>query len=847
MKRKITCFSKIKLTVLIITALYMPVVVMSAVVVDKAISVNIARRADEISSGNIVIVFSVLIVILATFLVLSLHKRIITEQKLAFEMKKNDIIIGESSCEQFVYYVKNDSITVKGELLQNLTYPSPRDFSSVCLEMISVFPGLEKCVFTIKQSISKVIKTGKKTIVDLPIKLQGKYLWIKIVFVPMAETGNHVSHVIASLFDVTYLHEEFKKNVAFLENIPGGIQMLRLTKPIECEYLGEGFCKMTGYNKEELYEKLQDGNYTNIVFNEDIPKVTAFIDELSKGEIALKCEYRIVRKDGSIITVSDTAETVLSSNGILFCYCVVVDVSEKEREIEEAKNNIKEKERREEILLKEQRLLAAAAKKAYSMIVSANLTQNTYSIIEYENITANKAFPDHGEYDILVETCAGTIPDKEQADVFVNMFSRKALIDAFYEGKTTVSLRHKQVGDDGTIHWNDTSAVFVSDGNEKDIRIVSLVNSADDDQRQVEKLEDALKMTSVYKEAILTTCAGYLEVDFTTGYIVGDILSSDDNNETKNIIIPGISSTMKYDGFVKNLSRRMEPDDSDTFIRLASSSNIIKIYKKGIRYYELPCKIKLEDNMLHDFQYTLFLYIDDRNGDIRGICVLNDVSEQEKNRLDVVHLTEELRESRIKNSISQMHPHFLYNALASIREVMLDDPQYASDLLYDFTTHLRACVRSASNNDLVTFTQELENIKAFVNIEKMRFGEKLKVKYEIDCSDFMIVPLSVQPLVENSIRHGIYERGAIGGTVTISSAQMNDCYIITVQDDGVGFDYEKVKLEAENGSRDSTGLSNLIFRLEKMVSAKVTIHSQIEVGTRIEIKIPIQNNEGNTK
>ena len=102
-------------------------------------------------------------------------------------------------------------------------------------------------------------------------------------------------------------------------------------------------------------------------------------------------------------------------------------------------------------------------------------------------------------------------------------------------------------------------------------------------------------------------------------------------------------------------------------------------------------------------------------------------------------LSEELRASRVKNSIGQMQPHFLYNALGSIREVILDNPQYASDLVYDFTTHLRACIKCMQNSDLIPFEQELTNINAYVNIEKMRFGEKLKIEHDIACDDFMIV------------------------------------------------------------------------------------------------------------
>lgn len=206
--------------------------------------------------------------------------------------------------------------------------------------------------------------------------------------------------------------------------------------------------------------------------------------------------------------------------------------------------------------------------------------------------------------------------------------------------------------------------------------------------------------------------------------------------------------------------------------------------------------------------------------------------------LQIDALRDELRMSEIKNSISQTQPHFLYNALASIREIVLEDPQHASDLIYDFTTYLRASVRSLSGNELVSFGQELENIKAYVNIEKMRFGDKLKIQYNIECVNFKVVPLSIQPIVENAIRHGIFKRGAKGGTLIVSSFEEKNRFVIIVKDDGVGFDFKKISDEIQNGERDSTGLKNLIFRLEKILNAKVIVDSVIGTGTTVTVKIP---------
>lgn len=225
-----------------------------------------------------------------------------------------------------------------------------------------------------------------------------------------------------------------------------------------------------------------------------------------------------------------------------------------------------------------------------------------------------------------------------------------------------------------------------------------------------------------------------------------------------------------------------------------------------------------------------------------GYAVVTDISKyqeaQKTSQKELEDLKIQLNESRLKVSTGQMQPHFLYNALASIREVVLDDPQYGADLIYDFTTHLRACIKSMSSDEYIPFEQEIANVKAYVNIEKMRFGDKLQVKYNILESDFSIIPLSIQPLVENAIRHGIYERGDRGGLVEVSTYRDGDSVVIKVQDDGVGFDVAAIKKEVEEQQRDSTGLYNLVFRFEKIMDAEVRVESCIGEGAKITVRIP---------
>gem|GEM_PF-948652 len=277
--------------------------------------------------------------------------------------------------------------------------------------------------------------------------------------------------------------------------------------------------------------------------------------------------------------------------------------------------------------------------------------------------------------------------------------------------------------------------------------------------------------------------------------------------------------------------------------RMIDETAVEAIQKRLSESEQFFVRYRLKENSSGQVHYEMHIVdcsieAEEHKAAIGFRCLDAAIAEEDKHRQEVEELENRLRTAQLKNSMSQMQPHFLYNALASIREIVLDDPQYASDLLFDFSTHLRACIRAMSHNDLVPFKQELENINAYVNIEKMRFGEKLRTRFEIADKEFSIVPLSIQPLVENAIRHGIYERGAKGGTVTVATEQTEKYHEIRVSDDGVGFDYEQICLEVQEKKRDSTGLTNLIFRLKKIMNAEVNVNSTQGIGTVVTVRIP---------
>jgi len=193
----------------------------------------------------------------------------------------------------------------------------------------------------------------------------------------------------------------------------------------------------------------------------------------------------------------------------------------------------------------------------------------------------------------------------------------------------------------------------------------------------------------------------------------------------------------------------------------------------------------------------------------------------------------ELAESRIDIMLSQINPHFLYNALTSIRQLCELDPAAAKDSIRDFAFFLRANMDSLTNKSPIPFTQELEHIKHYLRLEQQRFRERLEVVYDIKSEDFSVPPLSVQPITENAVRHGIFKKTE-GGIVTIRSEETNDAYVITITDNGIGFD-EKALLDE---GKSHVGIANVRSRLHLMSNGALSVESMIDKGTTATITIP---------
>ena len=199
--------------------------------------------------------------------------------------------------------------------------------------------------------------------------------------------------------------------------------------------------------------------------------------------------------------------------------------------------------------------------------------------------------------------------------------------------------------------------------------------------------------------------------------------------------------------------------------------------------------------------------------------------EKEKITLDA-----ELAQSRISTLMSQISPHFIYNTLGSIEQLCELDPPKAAKLVHDFSKYLRGNFSELDTPKLIRVSKELEHTEYYISIEKVRFPD-IEYTTEMACHDFSIPALTIQPIVENAIKHGILKREN-GGAVNVRIYETETSYCVSVQDNGVGFDV--TELEEKN----RVGLRNIKSRLDAMCGGILHIESIIGVGTKITVEIP---------
>jgi len=190
---------------------------------------------------------------------------------------------------------------------------------------------------------------------------------------------------------------------------------------------------------------------------------------------------------------------------------------------------------------------------------------------------------------------------------------------------------------------------------------------------------------------------------------------------------------------------------------------------------------------------------------------------------------------RIQIMLSQIQPHFLYNTLSVIQDLCHSDPARAEIATVAFSQYLRGNMDSLLSETTIPFEDEWKHTRGYLDLEQMRFEGKLKVRYDIGCTSFDLPPLSLQPIVENAVNHGVRANPDGAGIVTIATREYPDRYEITVTDTGPGFDPDN---PPEKQGRTHVGVQNVRERLAGLCDGTLTIASQIGRGTTATISLP---------
>lgn len=195
-------------------------------------------------------------------------------------------------------------------------------------------------------------------------------------------------------------------------------------------------------------------------------------------------------------------------------------------------------------------------------------------------------------------------------------------------------------------------------------------------------------------------------------------------------------------------------------------------------------------------------------------------------------ITRQLADSRISIMLSQIQPHFMHNMLTTIMYMCRTEPEEAEKTVGQFADYLRANMDSLTLKQCIQFETELKHVKTYWSLEEKRFGDKIRAVYDIQENSFMIPSLTIQPIVENAVKHGMRKGKQL--TVTIRTYSDVNNYYVEINDDGRGFDVNAF----ENDGKSHIGIKNVQQRIKMMCGGELMVNSVPDQGTDAVIKIP---------
>ena len=196
---------------------------------------------------------------------------------------------------------------------------------------------------------------------------------------------------------------------------------------------------------------------------------------------------------------------------------------------------------------------------------------------------------------------------------------------------------------------------------------------------------------------------------------------------------------------------------------------------------------------------------------------------------------QEIAHQRSSIMVLQMRPHFIYNSMMGIYYLCDQDPKKAKQVTLDFTTYLRKNFAAIASEDMIAFADELEHTRAYLAVEQAQFEDSLFVDFDTPFTSFRLPPLTLQPIVENAVVHGMRKSNA-PIRVSVATRKTDTAIEIIVEDDGPGF-------KPSDNNEPHIALNNIINRLEMMCGGTLTVSPRKSGGTTVKVTLPANKTE----
>ncbi len=457
------------------------------------------------------------------------------------------------------------------------------------------------------------------------------------------------------------------------------------------------------------------------------------------------------------------------------------------------------------------------------------ILDNTNQLIQYSTLKdfkmcyANQAarhFTDHAESDYRGKYCYNYMMGLDEVCPFCPMLSMP-------EGETS----YETEVDNGNQVFHVKTETFQIDGEDYFVEYASDVTAIRRAQQSYEK-----NISEIFQAIPEAQGIFYMNLSQNTVLMINGVATAVkilQNEENADALLHDISNYIP------------DEDHRKKFREIYNVKTLIEHCRQNIPEVIMESQSYFSDGSIKWARLTGRLMTNPLSGDYECVFYGIDIDDeyQYRSQLKLAEQTicqaqsEQKRiaeQARFSVMISQVRPHFVSNVLNTIQYFCETDPRSAGMITEKFARYLRNNLKAAVLEEPVAFEEDLEYLDNFLSIEKIRFPE-IRFLFSIQEKDFKVPPITLQPLVENAIMHGVQFLEE-GGTIQISTYrdQAQGTYVISIKDNGMGFQSEKP------GSDNSThiGLENTRYRLKTMCSATMEIQSTRGKGTEVMIRIP---------